>query len=169
MWSHPFLMPPSGKDKDPIAVLLVDTQGMFDHETTMKLTACIFGFTTLLSSYQIYNVDKRIQEDNLQQLALFSEYARAAVQRDDQKPKQTKDAKPPFQSIEFLVRDWQHYELDDDVDEDNQHDIDYGALQKSMEDYLQKVLAERSAKDLKETREQIFGCFANVNCYGLTQ
>ena len=32
----------------------------------------------LLSSYQIYNVDKRIQEDNLQHLALFSEFARMA-------------------------------------------------------------------------------------------
>ena len=59
-----------------MAVILVDTQGMFDNETTMALTASIFGLSTLLSSYQIYNVDKRIQEDNLQQLALFSEYGR---------------------------------------------------------------------------------------------
>jgi hypothetical protein len=28
---------------------------------------------------QIYNVDKRIQEDNLQHLALFSEYGRMAL------------------------------------------------------------------------------------------
>lgn len=53
--------------------------GMFDNETTMTLTAQIFGLSTLVSSFQIYNVDKRIQEDNLQHLALFSEYGRMAL------------------------------------------------------------------------------------------
>lgn len=76
MWSQPHFVK---KGDDDIAILLVDSQGMFDNETTMSLTASIFGLSTLLSSYQIYNVDKRIQEDNLQQLALFSEYARLAV------------------------------------------------------------------------------------------
>lgn len=64
MWSKPYFL--STANDQPIAVLLVDTQGMFDHETTMGLTAAIFGLSTLLSSYQIYNVDKRIQEDHLQ-------------------------------------------------------------------------------------------------------
>lgn len=35
------------------------------------------------SRYQIYNVDKRIQEDNLQHLALFSEYGRMALAQKD--------------------------------------------------------------------------------------
>eukprot|EP01047_Picozoa_sp_COSAG01_P084039 COSAG01_NODE_17868_length_1118_cov_0.806673_1_plen_69_part_00 len=34
----------------------------------------IFGLSTLISSHQIYNVQNRIQEDNLQHLALFTEY-----------------------------------------------------------------------------------------------
>jgi len=68
---------PSGDEK--FAVLLMDTQGMFDNESTMTLTAQIFGLSTLVSSFQIYNVDKRIQEDNLQHLALFSEYGRMAL------------------------------------------------------------------------------------------
>ena len=67
------------KDGEKLAVLLMDTQGMFDNETTMTLTAQIFGLSTLVSSFQIYNVDKRIQEDNLQHLALFSEYGRLAL------------------------------------------------------------------------------------------
>ena len=33
---------------------------------------------------KIYNVDKRIQEDNLQHLALFSEYGRMALLPKDQ-------------------------------------------------------------------------------------
>lgn len=133
MWSQPFFVP-SGADKDDkIALLLVDTQGMFDHETTMGLTAAIFGLSTLLSSYQIYNVDKRIQEDNLQQLALFSEYGRMALHsdkndaakhpqqkkdsatsaakskdgeddKDEANPQEPKISLNPFQKIEFLGR-----------------------------------------------------------------
>jgi atlastin len=76
MWSEPFIRE---KDGEKIAILLMDTQGMFDNETTMTLTAQIFGLSTLVSSFQIYNVDKRIQEDNLQHLALFSEYGRLAL------------------------------------------------------------------------------------------
>ena len=71
---------PIGSGGEKFAVLLMDTQGMFDNESTMTLTAQIFGLSTLVSSFQIYNVDKRIQEDNLQHLALFSEYGRMALQ-----------------------------------------------------------------------------------------
>lgn len=78
IYGQPFIrLLPGSKEK--IAVFLMDTQGMFDSETTQMLTACIFGLSTLMSSYQIYNVDKRIQEDNLQHLALFTEYGRMAL------------------------------------------------------------------------------------------
>jgi atlastin len=79
MWSEPFIRTTSATNSEKLAVLLMDTQGMFDNETTMTLTAQIFGLSTLVSSFQIYNVDKRIQEDNLQHLALFSEYGRMAL------------------------------------------------------------------------------------------
>lgn len=80
MWSEPFVRRVANGEE--VAVLLMDTQGMFDNETSMNLTACIFGLSTLLSSYQIYNVQNRIQEDNLQHLALFSEYGRIALAGD---------------------------------------------------------------------------------------
>lgn len=201
MWSTPHILPRKNKDgtKENIAVLLVDTQGMFDHETTMGLTTAIFGLSTLLSSYQIYNVDKRIQEDHLQQLAMFSEYGRMALHQnidtDDIDAKDTKgkddnntvpeaipeDAEDeksndknvkstvkttkkstvnntdatPFQSIEFLVRDWQNFEDDEDL----------LACEDEMGAYLDNVLAERAGSDLKATREQIQSCFRNITCY----
>jgi atlastin len=169
MWQHPHIIK-TGKSGEKLAVLLVDTQGMFDHETTMALTASIFGFSTLLSSYQIYNVDKRIQEDNLQQLALFSEYARTAMScdkdavtaDDDDEGTAANSTRKPFQQMEFLVRDWQHFEEDEDGSED------YEAMEKSMEDYLQTVIAERDAKDLQDTRVQITSCFEKISCYGLS-
>lgn len=160
MWSQPhFVNKPTkdGSGKESMAVLLVDSQGMFDNETTMSLTASIFGLSTLLSSYQIYNVDKRIQEDNLQQLALFSEYARLAVEADQSHQSAGIEIVKPFQKMEFLVRDWQHFEEEED----------YDAMEKEMGEYLDKVIAERDAKDLQETREQIVACFESLSCFGL--
>lgn len=161
MWSQPHFVTKPSEDgtggQETIAVLLVDSQGMFDNETTMSLTASIFGLSTLLSSYQIYNVDKRIQEDNLQQLALFSEYARLAVEADQAHQSAGVEIVKPFQRMEFLVRDWQHFE-----EEEN-----YDAMEKEMGEYLDKVIAERDAKDLQETREQILACFESLSCFGL--
>mmetsp|Transcript_2805 Transcript_2805/g.7530 ORF Transcript_2805/g.7530 Transcript_2805/m.7530 type:complete len:617 (-) Transcript_2805:148-1998(-) len=157
MWSHPHFVK---KGDENLAILIVDSQGMFDNETTMSLTASIFGLSTLLSSYQIYNVDKRIQEDNLQQLALFSEYARLAVEgTDDAQPRAEKvgDMKP-FQTMEFLVRDWQHFEDEED----------YDRMEEEMKEYMEKVISEREAKDLQETREQIMACFQKTTCFGLS-
>jgi atlastin len=157
MWSVPHFV--TKGNGESLAVLLVDSQGMFDNETTMSLTASIFGLSTLLSSYQIYNVDKRIQEDNLQQLALFSEYARLAVQTDNGMVEQEKSLNDkPFQTMEFLVRDWQHFESEENYDD----------MEKEMEEYLEKVISDREAKDLQDTREQIFACFAKLSCYGLS-
>lgn len=155
MWSQPHFINRKldNGETESLAVLLVDSQGMFDNETTMSLTASIFGLSTLLSSYQIYNVEKRIQEDNLQQLALFSEYARLALQA-DQVHDGSENIKP-FQKIEFLVRDWQNFEDEDDFDQ----------MEKEMDEYFQKVIADRDAKDLQETREQINSCFEDASCY----
>jgi atlastin len=134
----------------------------FDHETTMGLTAAIFGLSTLLSSFQIYNVSSHIQEDHLQQLALFSEYGRMAVNEDDKKEdrKKVKGAKP-FQRIDFLVRDWSNF----DEDEAEEASPDLAKLEAEMDGYLKDVIKSRDAKDLAETREQITSCFSKVGCY----
>jgi len=180
MWSDPYFLPRSSGDD--VAILLVDTQGMFDHETTVGLTAAIFGLSTLLSSYQIYNVDKRIQEDNLQQLALFSEYGRMAFEAEEkaadmgtadegeEKAEAKKDTGAaegkkvskahPFQKIEFLVRDWQNFDTEDESD--------IAGMEEEMVAYLEHVTAERAASDLKDTRDQINSCFEEIACFMLT-
>jgi atlastin len=53
MWSEPFIRTTSAAGGEKLAVLLMDTQGMFDNETTMTLTAQIFGLSTLVSSFQV--------------------------------------------------------------------------------------------------------------------
>jgi atlastin len=52
MWSEPIIRKCASTGKEQ-AVLLMDTQGMFDNETTMTLTAQIFGLSTLISSFQV--------------------------------------------------------------------------------------------------------------------
>lgn len=182
MWSHPYFLKRKLSDgsEEDIALILVDTQGMFDNETTMGLTAAIFGLSTLLSSYQIYNVDKRIQEDNLQHLALFSEYGRMALKSHNHPEKKTdssssdpasdkeahgaktsseeKKIPKPFQKIEFLVRDWQNFDDEDEIEQ----------CEKEMVEYLDTVLKERTASDLKDTRDQIKSCFDDISCYMFT-
>lgn len=53
MWSEPFIRSTCSSNGEKIAILLMDTQGMFDNETTMTLTAQIFGLSTLVSSFQV--------------------------------------------------------------------------------------------------------------------
>ena len=85
----------------------------------------------MMASFQIYNVQNRIQEDNLQHLALFSEYGRLAQtsstsasakivagggvntsskatdgeDKDEDEDRIIKSVGKPFQMIQFLVRD----------------------------------------------------------------
>jgi hypothetical protein len=51
-----------------VAVILMDTQGAFDSESTVRDCATVFALSTMLSSVQIYNLLHNIQEDDLQHL-----------------------------------------------------------------------------------------------------
>ncbi|KAJ8309354.1 hypothetical protein KUTeg_014228 [Tegillarca granosa] len=80
LWSEPFICKlPSGEE---VVVLLMDTQGAFDSESTVKDCATVFALSTMISSVQ-----------------LFTEYGRLALEDNDNVSK-------PFQCLEFLVRDW---------------------------------------------------------------
>ncbi len=48
--------------------MLIDTQGLFDHDTPPDINAKIFSFTTLISSLQIFNLANMFQEDHLEYL-----------------------------------------------------------------------------------------------------
>uniref|UniRef100_A0A224YP56 Guanylate-binding protein n=1 Tax=Rhipicephalus zambeziensis TaxID=60191 RepID=A0A224YP56_9ACAR len=76
LWSEVFLM--TNSDGEEVAVLLMDTQGTFDGESTMKESTTIFSLSMLTSSVQIYNVMNNVNENNLQHLQFFAEYGRLA-------------------------------------------------------------------------------------------
>lgn len=54
-------------------VLLMDTQGAFDCQSTVKDCATVFALSTLLSSVQVYNITANLQEDDLQHLQVSLE------------------------------------------------------------------------------------------------
>jgi len=69
MWSEVFKA--TLEDGEKVAIILLDTQGTFDSESTVKDCATVFALSTLLSSIQIYNLKFNIQEDDLQHLQVF--------------------------------------------------------------------------------------------------
>ena len=83
MYGKPFIQIDK-KTNEKIPILIMDTQGMFDFHTSKELTAAIFGLSTLISSYQIYNISKQIQEDKMQQLHYFLEFSRVALKEFEQ-------------------------------------------------------------------------------------
>lgn len=66
MWSDVFLHDPT--DGQKMAIVLMDTQGLFDHKTTNVNGSRIFCLSTLISSMQIYNIFNRVEENQLQYL-----------------------------------------------------------------------------------------------------
>ena len=72
-WKHQFRVSPPGVDVSScclrqVVVLLMDTQGAFDSQSTVKDCATVFALSTMISSVQVYNLSQNIQEDDLQHL-----------------------------------------------------------------------------------------------------
>ncbi len=90
IWSKPIIIKQSiGKQ---IAIILMDTQGVYDEYTDLRDWSTIVGITLLTSSCFIFNVFTDVQEDVLQQLETFLNYGRLAVQTSDSK-------EPVFQKL----------------------------------------------------------------------
>ncbi|KAI6189118.1 Guanylate-binding protein [Aphelenchoides besseyi] len=70
-----------------LVVLLMDTQGAFDQQSTVEDCATIFALSTMISS--IYNLQSNIYEDDLEQLHLFAEYGKLALEESTGKSSQT--------------------------------------------------------------------------------
>lgn len=95
MWSEIFTY--DFKNGEKVAIILLDTQGIFDDQSTVRDCTTIFALSMMLSSVQCYNLKENIKEDDLQHLDLFTEYGRLALEQSSEKP---------FQKLVFIVRDW---------------------------------------------------------------
>uniref|UniRef100_A0AAV2JK10 GB1/RHD3-type G domain-containing protein n=1 Tax=Knipowitschia caucasica TaxID=637954 RepID=A0AAV2JK10_KNICA len=143
VWSEVFVV--EKPDGSKVAVLLVDTQGAFDSQSTIKDCATVFALSTMTSSVQVYNLSQNIQEDDLQHLQLFTEYGRLAMEEITSKP---------FQSLMFLIRDWSY-----------PYEHDYGI--EGGNTFLQRRLQvkQNQHEELQNVRKHIHSCFSNIGCF----
>jgi atlastin len=95
MWSEVFVARLS--NMEPVAIIIMETRGDFDSEIAARDCATVFTLTTLLSSVQLYTLSRNIQQRDLQQLQLITEYGRIAVGN---------DGYIPLQKLHFVVNDW---------------------------------------------------------------
>ncbi|XP_036979793.1 atlastin-2-like isoform X2 [Acanthopagrus latus] len=143
IWSEVFVV--DKPDGSKVAVLLVDTQGAFDSQSTIKDCATVFALSTMTSSVQVYNLSQNIQEDDLQHLQLFTEYGRLAMEEIYLKP---------FQSLMFLIRDWSY-----------PYEHNYGL--EGGNNFLDKRLQvkQNQHEELQNVRKHIHSCFSNIGCF----
>ena len=66
MTTNYFLMLPQ------VAVVLLDTQGTFDKESTLKQNTSIVALNALISSIQIVNIHERFESQDLTNLEVLS-------------------------------------------------------------------------------------------------
>lgn len=137
MWSgiytHDF------ENGEKVAIILLDTQGLFDHESSTKHNIATFAVSMMLSSVQVYNVMQNIQENDLENLTYFTEYGRLAME-------QTKEE--PFQNLLFLVRNWP-----------NAHELNYGYAPEYIEQNLTMTINKQ------QLREQIKSSFQKMSAF----
>lgn len=98
IWNDVFLYT-AEETNEKIAIVVIDTQGLFDNETTAMDNSRIFALGTLISSIQILNLSGVLQEDQLQYLQFATEFAKFAKIDNRMSEK-------PFQNLMFLIRDW---------------------------------------------------------------
>lgn len=143
MWSDIFTYDYENGAK--VAIILLDTQGTFDSQSSLLESTTVFALSTLWSSVQCYNVMQNIQEDDLQNLQLFLGYARLALDQSNNKP---------FQNLIFIVRDWPH-----------QAEVDYGWNGQQVIDELLEEHPTYQTVDMRNLRSQIRSSFANVSAF----
>jgi atlastin len=80
IWHKPYIVTHNGKK---IAVILLDTQGTNDINSTMNDSIGIFANGLLASSHFIYNIKNLLGENHLHALKFFSEYGRIVKSTND--------------------------------------------------------------------------------------
>ncbi|KAJ6641971.1 Atlastin [Pseudolycoriella hygida] len=141
MWSEIFTHDFDNGDR--VAIVLLDTQGIFDHESTTTDCTKTFAISIMVSSVQCYNVMQNVQENNLQDLDYFAAYGRLAIEQMNEKP---------FQKLLFLVRDWPYAD-----------EVDYGYAPK----YVRLILSnnDKQSPAMHELRDRINLSFKKIEAF----
>ncbi|XP_076801854.1 atlastin-1-like isoform X2 [Clavelina lepadiformis] len=109
----------------------MDTQGLFDHNAGTSDSSVIAGISFLMSSCQIFN--------------LFTDFA-------DEVRKLDEGISSPFQSLVFVVRDWQH------TDKFGFH---------SGREYLDHIMDKKDGRSSEHlvVQDKMQKTFRNISCF----
>jgi len=151
VWSEPFLRSINGK---PVALLLMDTQGAWDSNMTKEQSATVFGLTAVLSSKQIYNIHMQIQEDKVENLAYFMRFAQAAIRQASNELDNHVAVERPFQSLDFVVRDWRHFKDNWTVEQ----------CREQMAEHLSRHVNPKKVVE-NSTAEALQSMFQRISCF----
>lgn len=142
IWSKPFIC--ENKNGEKVAVLLMDTQGVFDNDSTVKDCVSLFALSNLISSVQIYNLMQQLQEDDLQHLEFFTAFGKLVAKESDETD--INNAK-----FIYLIRDWgSSYEYPYGKDGGNRY------IKKQLE------INSNQHEELKELRKRLLKSFPNI-------
>lgn len=146
IWIWPEIFTHREWNGDKLAIILMDTQGISDNESSTNDCTSIFAMSMLLSSVHCFNVMRNFEEDKLQFLELCMNYAQLA----------TKDShNAVFQKLLFIVRDWQ-----------NSDEYEFG----HCTEYLNNILAANASQtpEIRELRKQTQRSFEQIDAYLMT-
>ena len=153
---EPFTIP---SKKGKIALFLMDTQGIFDHNTSERNQTFLGTFSFLLSSFMFFNVDKGIKTPHLESIYKYATNLRGS----DGSFMMQKD------SLMFIVRDWMNIETDDDSDDDdsksndgNDNDQSFPYGMEGGKKYFKALIRDdytNKAKEQKMMREYLDHAF----------
>jgi atlastin len=139
--------------EEKIAIVIMDTQGLFETNSTYEENSRIFGLSNLISSIQIVNTQGVMQENQIEHLEMAIQLTRfiARKQLEASKILQWK----PFQKLLFLIRDW----TDDEIEGGFGYD--------GGDTYLKEFLDTESDHDTKSLtiRKNICGSFDSIDCF----
>lgn len=142
IWSEIFTYDFDNGEK--VAIILLDTQGIFDSRSSIQECTTIFSLSMMLSSVQCYNLMHNIQEDDLQHLQMFTEYARLALEQTNEKP---------FQYLLFLIRDWPYA-----------FETQYGW---NGNELIKEIFANDNEQsfEMRQLRDRIISSFEKINAF----
>jgi len=153
-----------------VAVLLMDTQGLFDTAAMSSLDAPIFALSVLLSSKQIINKRGQFNTNDWQLLNLFTEFANEIVRKLHRGKDPELLGEKPFQQLEFLSRDFQNFDLEfDDIGTVNEHGHKVSLehflahCEEASNEYLDRMTAQMR-KHHQAVSDRIQSLYQNITC-----
>jgi atlastin len=147
-WNDVFLDDAGNGEK--LAIIVMDTQGLFEIGTTTQSDARIFGLSTMLSSIQVLNLMNTVQEDHIQHLDMVTDFTKLVNKR--QKKLKVKASSKPFQNLLFLIRDW--------TDED----VDFGY--EGGRDEIARIFTVVSSNEAaQKVRNNIYNSYDKLSCF----